>query len=113
MLDRVEQGLREEARLSRLGDLAAHVDDVDEWHDSVLRRATREAGDGVLARLGVLPRFKGRRGRAEDDWTVFQMGAHYGDVARVVARRFVLLVARLVLLVDDDEPEVFDGREDS
>ena len=35
-----------------------------------------------------------------------------GDFARVIARRLALLVARLVLLVDDDGAEVVERRED-
>ena len=38
--------------------------------------------------------------------------AHDRHLARVIARRLALLVARLVLLVDDDRAEVLERRED-
>ena len=40
----------------------------------------------------------------------FHLAAHDGDVARVVARRFLLFVSVLVFLVHDDEAERFDRR---
>ena len=52
------------------------------------------------------------RGGAEDDGAGLAETAHDGDVAGVVARRLVLLVAGLVLLVHDDDAEFVDGRED-
>ncbi len=41
-----------------------------------------------------------------------QLGAHHGDVARVVARRFFLLVALVVLLVDENQAQVGRGSKD-
>ena len=67
---------------------------------------------GVAAALGVGPGFERGRGGAEDDDGVVELGAHHGDVAAVVARRLFLLVAGVVLLVDEDEAEVGHGRED-
>ena len=66
----------------------------------------------VLALRGVLPALERRRGRAEHDHRAGELGAHHGDVARVVARRFFLLVALVVLLVDEDQAEIGRGRED-
>ena len=51
-----------------------------------------------------------RRGRAEHDDGIFHLAAHDGHVARVIARRFLLFVSVLVLLVHDDEAERFDRR---
>ena len=53
-----------------------------------------------------------RRGAAEHDDAFFHLRAHDGDIARVIARRFLLLVGSLVFLIDDDEPEVRQRRED-
>ena len=67
----------------------------------------------VLARLHVGDGLEARRGAAEHTDRPGSVRAHHGDVAGVVARRGVeLLVARLVLLVHDDQAEVLDGRED-
>src|SRR5207302_8621041 len=49
----------------------------------------------------------GWRGRAEKRDGVFHFCAHDGDVAAVIARRLFLLVAALLLFVDDDEANVF------
>ena len=65
----------------------------------------------VFALFAVVITFERRRGRAEHDHGVFHLAAHDGHVAGVVARRFLLLVSVLVLLVHDDEPERFDRRE--
>ena len=61
---------------------------------------------------GVVIGFQRWRGRAEKRDGVFQFGAHDGDVAAVVARRFFLLVAVFLLFVDDDQAEIFERRED-
>ncbi len=41
------------------------------------------------------------------------LGAHDGDVAAVIARGFLLLVAGVVFFVDHDEAEIAHGREDA
>ena len=41
-----------------------------------------------------------------------QLGAHHGHVARVVARRLFLLVALVVLLVDENQSQIRRGRKD-
>src|SRR4029453_12321754 len=51
------------------------------------------------------------RGGTEKSDGIFQFGADNGDVAAVVARGFFLLVAGFLLFVDDDESQIFDGRE--
>src|SRR5688572_31397917 len=59
-----------------------------------------------------MPALEGGRRAAQHAYGAGGAGAHNGDFARVVARRFALLVAGFVLLIDDDRPEVPDGRED-
>ena len=64
----------------------------------------------VLARSSrVHPALEARRRAAEDDDRALVARAHDRHFARVVARRLALLVARLVLLVDDDGAEVASG----
>ena len=53
-----------------------------------------------------------RGGAAEHAHTAGAVGAPDGHVARVVAHALLLLEARVVLLVDDDEPESPDRREE-
>ena len=38
--------------------------------------------------------------------------AHNRDIARVITRRFFLFVGRFVFFIDDDQPEIFQRRED-
>ena len=59
----------------------------------------------------IAPRLKARRGACEHDGNIGLFGAHDGDVARVIARRFVLFVRAVVLFVDHDEAKIGGGRE--
>ena len=63
-------------------------------------RATRCAYTCLA--LDIVPAFQRRRGRAQHHHRTGQLGAHHGHVARVVARRLLLLVALVVLLVHQD-----------
>ena len=87
-----------------------HVHDADVRHFLVVH-ALRQFEQRVFALFAVVIAFERRRGRAEHDDGVFHLAAHDGHVARVVARRLLLLVSVLVLLVHDDEAERFDRRE--
>ena len=51
-------------------------------------------------------RFNRRRGRAEQQQRVVLRTAELRDVARVVARRIFGLITRLLLFIQNDEPEV-------
>ena len=84
----------------------AHVEDVDPRH-----RAAVDAL-GQLEALEVEPALGARSRGAADEHRARVVGAAAGDLARVVARVGLLLVAGVVLLVDDDEPEVAHGGED-
>ena len=53
-----------------------------------------------------MPRLKRRRRRAEHDPGPLYLAAQHGSVAGVVARIVVLLVAWVVFLIYDDEPEI-------
>ena len=87
----------------------AHVHDADVRHFLVIH-ALRQFKQRVFALFAIVITFERRRGRAEHDDGVFHLAAHDGHVARVVARRFLLLVGVLVFLVHDDEAERFDRR---
>ena len=66
----------------------------------------------VAAGLGALPGLERRRRRAEHDGDALAPAAPDREVARRIARAFLLLVRRVVLLVDDDEAEARQRRED-
>ena len=65
----------------------------------------------VGADLGLVAALDRRRGRGEDDRHLLQLGAHHRDVAGVILHAFLLLEARLVRLVDDDQAELRIGQE--
>ena len=54
---------------------------------------------------------RGRRG-AEHHHAFLHLPSHDRDIARVITRRFFLLVGRFVFFIDDDQPEVFQRGED-
>ena len=95
----------QERRRQRIAGLAPQVDDVH----------GRQVGADPPAELEPLerrPALRPRRRGAEDRDRAFERRALRRDRARVVARVGVLLVRRVVLLVDDDQPEPADRRED-
>ena len=62
----------------------------------------------IAADLDHVPRLDRRRRGGEDDRNVLELAAHHRDVAGVILDAFLLLEARLVRLVDDDQAEVRD-----
>ena len=66
----------------------------------------------VLIFLRVEVGLERRRGRTQHDDGIRHLGAHDGNVAGVVARRFFLLVGGVLLFVDDDQSEIGHRRED-
>ena len=97
---------RDGARAQALGRARqpAHVDQAD-------RRPGRAAdalgqGDAAIAAgFGALPGLERRRRRSEQHRDALAPAAPDREVARRVARTFLLLVRRVVLLVDDDQAE--------
>ena len=74
--------------------------------------ALEQLDEPVLALLRVVIRLERGRGGAEHDGHALEVAAHDGDIARVVVGRFLLLVGMLVLLVDHDDAEIGQRRED-
>src|SRR5690606_38097988 len=87
-----------------------HVDDADERHGMGIG-ALVEAEEPVFSCQAVLPAFQGRGRGAEDDGAWLEGGAEHGDVAGLVAGDVFLLIGGFVLLIDDDEAEAGQGRE--
>ncbi len=85
--------------------LAAHVEH--------LHRGQRPPVDAVgeHRRGQAVDALRPRRGAAGEQHRAAARGALGGDVARVVARVALVLVGGVVLLVDDDQPEIVDRRE--
>src|SRR3982751_2653655 len=85
--------------------LGGEVDDGD-GRQARAAGAVGQREQLVLAGRGVRPALQARRRAAQYHHRPFRARAHDRDLARVVARRLALLVARLVLLVHDDRAEV-------
>src|SRR6516164_1220147 len=60
---------------------------------------------------GVMVGLERRCGRPEERQGIFELCAHDGYIAAVVARRFFLLVAGFLLFVDDHESEIVERSE--
>ena len=104
-----EQG-RVYRHVARTFQLVLHVHEMD-----IRKRASRHArghgSEDILALFRVEPRFERWRSAAKHHARAFEPRPHDGDVARMVTRRFVLLVRRIVLLVYNDEAEIRNRRE--
>ncbi len=108
--DGLHQPPRKCRLLARLQKLLPHVDHFDVRHGPLLD-AFRQLDQGVLAALGVVAALETRRGRTQHHHRAGFARAHDGDIAAVIARRFLLLVARVVLFVDHHQPQVLHRRE--
>ena len=96
---------REQRRRERVAGLAAEVDDAH-------RRERPDEPPAEVEPVEALPALGPRRRAAVDRDRAFEGRALRRDGACVVARVGVLLVGLVVLLVDADQPEVADRRED-
>ena len=103
-LARVDQRLVRARVHGAVGGL--EVDDLHRRH----RRAVDAARQPDASQR--VDRLRPRRRAAADQHRAVLGGAPLGDQPRVVARVALVLVGAVVLLVDDDEPEVGDRRED-
>lgn len=88
-----------------------HIDDADEGKFSVVDPGGHSQ-EVVFSGDGIFEAFDGRGGGAEEDGAAFDVAAHDGDIACVVAGHFLLLVGGLVFFIDDDKTEVGEWGED-
>ena len=102
---------RDDLLVAGLLELLAHVDDFD-FGQRTLLHAIGQFDQRIFIFLRVEIRLQRRRGRAQHDDGIRHLGAHHGNIAGVIARRFFLLVGGVVLFVDDDEREIGDRRKD-
>ena len=112
---RIADGLQQLGREGAAHAVLASEDvDVDHLNDGHLHLlpAFAEGDETVLAVEGVVVALDGRCGGAEERVGVELRGQYDGHVAGMVARRGVLLlVGVLVLLVNDHQPEPLEGQE--
>ena len=107
--DRIDQDRREP--FAALGWRGAHVDGSD-GRQSVSLVAGAEPNMPVAPLLDIDETFDGRRRRAEHHGTLPERPAHHRHVARLVGDALLLLVARVMLLIDDDEAEIGEGQKE-
>src|SRR4029079_13368376 len=96
--------------LAALGRVCAHVDGGD------ARKARSLVAPGkldvlVAALFGIHQAFDRGRGGAQDHRAMAERSAHHRHVARLVGDALLLLVALVVLLIDDDQAEIGEGEE--
>ena len=92
--------------------VALHVEDLDARQDGIFHRPFAQFQLAVAPRLRMVPAFQRGRGRTEHDGNLQLPGAPHGQVARRIAQAFLLLVGRVVFLVDDDQFQFRQGRQD-
>src|SRR5205823_6260683 len=71
----------------------------------------RESQQFIFSAAGMMKRFERGCRRAKESQRIFNLGAHDGDVAAVVARCLFLLVTGLLLFIDNDEAKIFNWGE--
>ena len=108
--DRRAQFLRKDGGRLFFPAFLAQIDDADERH-LLLVHALGQVARVYTCRRRVVITLQRRRGGAENDDAFLHLRAHDRDVARVITRRFLLLVGGLVFFIDDDQSEVFERRE--
>ena len=93
-----------------LGRALPHVDGLKRREPRRLV-AGAEFDVAVAALLGVHQALDRGRGGTQHHRAAAQMAAHHGHVAGLIGDAVLLLVGLVVLLIDDDEPEIGEGQE--
>ena len=104
--DRLDQ--TGDSHLPRSGGLDAHVDGSDVGKARRLV-ALLELDVAVAALCGIHQALDRGRGRAQHHGELPQRSAQHRHVARLIGDALLLLVARVMLLIDDDEAEIGEG----
>ena len=93
-----------------LGRIGQQVDALDIGH---LRAAEtgRQLDLAIAAKVDLMPCLDRRGGGGQNDREMFDKAPHHRDVAGMIMDAFLLLEARLMRLVDDDEAEIGIGQE--
>ena len=82
------------------------VERGDGRHDRAAPWRSLEQQLAIAPDLDHVARLDRRGRRRQDDRDLLEMAAHHRDVAGVILDAFLLLEARLMRFVDDDQPEV-------
>ena len=97
--------------LARLLKFLPHIDQFNLGQRPV-HHAVVDLDAAIFAGDRVLPAFDRRRRRTHHHHRTGQLGPHHGYVAGVIARRFLLLVALVMLLVHQNQSQVGHGSKD-
>src|SRR5215472_17908579 len=106
----LEQGAGKRGVLAGFEELLPHVNDVD-FRQRAFGDTVRKFEQRVLAGGRVIAALQAGGCGAENHTCVGRLRPDDCHIAPVVAGRLFLLIARVMLLVYDDQPEVLDGRE--
>ena len=109
LADQIFERPRDDVAIAH-AELLPHVDARDLWERDVADTMAH-AQKCQFACLCSMIRFKRRRRAAEQQHGMMQMRELFSHDARMVARRFVLLVAHVLFLVEDDEADIIGRRE--
>ena len=95
-----------------LGRVHGEVNRLDFRH---FRRAEtgRDFQSLIAANCDHMARFQRRRGRRQHDGKAFKAATHHGNIAGVVPHAIFLLETALMRFVDDDQPQIGKGQEQS
>ena len=108
--NRGPQFLRQDRRRLSLPALLAKIDNAHERH--LLRiDALRQRGEFIFPGNRVVITLERRRRRPQNNNALLDLGPHDRDVARVIARRFLLFVSGFVFFIDNDQSKIFQRRE--
>src|SRR4029077_16343184 len=109
-VNRFQQGGRKNGRPGCGARQPAHIENPDHRQVAVVG-ALGESDQKVFSSLGMVPTFHRGSRASQNDSASFPLRAEDRHVARVIARRFLLLVGALVLFVDDDDTQLVQWRE--
>ena len=92
-----------------LGRMLAHVDEPHIGHAGTAE-TRRQPEMFIAAPVGIDAAFERRRGGGQHDSDPFEMPALHRHVAGVVGNAVFLLVGPVMLLIDNDEPQIGKGQ---
>ncbi len=91
--------------------LPLHINDFDAGQRPAVH-APCQLQQGELSRPGIVIRFHRWRCRSQDDHRMVHASPHQGQVSRVIPELLLLLIRGVVLLIDHNDAEAGEGRED-
>ena len=95
-----------------LGRVQGEIDGLDFRHFG-RAEPRRDFQPLIAANCDHMARFQRGRGRRQHDGKAFKAATHHGNIAGMVPHAIFLLETALMRFVDDDEPQIGKGQEQS